>query len=112
VTEIKDTKGQTWTFEIDWARKQSPPKSRKEPYDFGKAIAQRISDTSRTAFDTEIKKYQDTGWWLPTQSEPEPNQPPAVICFPLEQGEHKSTKARPVLDCRRYNEDLGKFFAN
>ena len=30
-----------------------------------------------------------------------------MICFTLEQGEHKTTKVRPVLDCRRYNEGLG-----
>ena len=105
--EVRDTPKQTRTFEIRWDSEVLCSAFNKRAFDFGIALVNKLSPTEKIAFMKEIDTYIARKWWIRPFQRVTPDDH-GVIVFPVVQGSHKSTKVRPVLDCRRYNETVPK----
>jgi hypothetical protein len=104
--EVKDTQEQSICFEVDWDDvEESAPLAQARSFDFSRSIIQKLNKDEYNHFENELNNYLEKRWWsrLTDEAITESEQP--VICFPVVQA-GKSTKVRPVLDCRPYNMHL------
>ena len=96
--EKKDSEEQTHVFEIDWDFKKETVNARIwDP----KKLIENLPNEKREAYFNEIATYIEKGLWTREPANIEPN----VVCFPVVQ-DQKTTKVRPVLDCRSLNRGL------
>jgi hypothetical protein len=104
IGEIRDTPQQRFAYEIAWDTSEATGEAART-YDFGAKLFDKLNPDQQNLFRSEISKYKANNWWKEGEAMENGHE---IICFPLVQGDHKSTKIRPVLDCRAYNRHLGR----
>ena len=96
--EKKDNEEQLYVFEIDWDFEKEMVVDRIwDP----KKLIDKLSNEEREAYFNEIVTYIEKGLW----TRDPPSIAPNAVCFPVVQNQ-KTTKVRPVLDCRCLNSRL------
>ncbi|EER16669.1 retrovirus polyprotein, putative [Perkinsus marinus ATCC 50983] len=106
-SEVRDRPEQEFVYEINWSN-PAPGVDRARSADFSHALYSKLSDSQKRYFDDEVKSYVERSWWLPEKDCPTSNP---MVVFPVSQiskdGYAKTTKCRPVVDCRGVNKHLG-----
>ena len=96
--EKKDNEEQLYVFEIDWDFEKEMVVDRIwDP----KRLIDKLSNEERESYFNEIAVYIEKGLW----TRDPPSIAPNAVCFPVVQNQ-KTTKVRPVLDCRCLNSRL------
>ncbi|KAF4651199.1 hypothetical protein FOL47_000598, partial [Perkinsus chesapeaki] len=99
--ETKDCPEQTHTVEVRWS--SSPLARPGLVHDYSQNLYAGLTVDQQQAYDQELERFQDRGWWEPIVGDGERRDTevalPEAIAFPVVQGQ----KVRPCVDLRRGN---------
>lgn len=117
----RDTLQQDYCFEIDIpdripSEKDAHTLTEKDaslPFDFSPAVLRRLTKEQRALFDEQIQDNIDKKFWKKICADeiPRTELPYVATVFPVIAKETKTTKVRPVVDCRPLNSKLAPSFS-
>ncbi|KAF4718236.1 hypothetical protein FOZ63_000426, partial [Perkinsus olseni] len=103
--DVIDLPDQKFICELKWTRPPTSPT--RKTVDYSSSVASRLGEAEKKAFFDEISSYLSQSWWYRSDGAPADSAP--IVVFPLASrtGQMKTTRVRPVCDCRQTNRQLG-----